>query len=115
MRKIKLPCLGATCFVYFDIDEFKRSHVEETEWNTLEGDELGLSAGNGIYIDLEAEQPLITAIHEISHFIDRLFIEQFPQLTMETGTEIRARITTYLYEKLIKIIEKKIDRLKDKP
>ena len=100
MRKINLPCLGATCFVYFDIDEFKRIHVEETAWNTLEGDELGLSAGNGIYIDLNGEQPLLTGLHELSHFIDWLFVEQFLQLIMETGTEIRARVTVYLYEKL---------------
>ena len=114
MRKIKLPCLGATCFVYFDYEEFKKNHIEKSEWEKY-GDEEGLSAGNGIYVDLNGEQPLLTGLHELSHFIDWLFVEQFPQLTMETGTEIRARVTVYLYEKLIKIIEKNIDRLKDKP
>lgn len=103
MQKIRLPCLGAALFVYFDYHKFAKDY----EFQGYEDGE-GLSSGNGVYIDLDGEEPHLTCLHEIVHYVDWLFSEQFPEETIATSTEIRARLTEYLYAETIKIIEKKL-------
>lgn len=98
--KINLPCVGLSCFVYFDFDKFSKAY-ELTEGEIADlFDSQGCQTGNGIYINLEAEAPIKTSVHEISHYLDWAFEDVFNSKGNREVTEIRARMHEYLFEKI---------------
>ena len=99
---IKFNGIGLGCYFYTDYENFKKHHVYNRE--AKKDNTLGQSAGNGIWVDIYGKDVYTTIVHEISHYMDVVLGECLKITDMEQASELRGRMTGYLFGEISKYV-----------
>ena len=104
MKKIRFNGIDVGVYFYTDYDKFKTSHCPKDY--IRESTTVGLQSGNGIWVDMEKETWKKTLVHEISHVLDTILVEYFEITDIMQASELRARMSGYIYKEAVKYIDK---------
>jgi len=88
-------CINESLYVYTDYDEFAKVYCPDMKKGE---DNIGYNSGNGIWIDITDKDWRGFVVHELSHYLDWMFEDEFYG---KNCGEIRARLHQYYYDKII--------------
>lgn len=105
MKRVYLKYIQETIHLTTDIDEY----IKATGHEISEDYVYGSNSGNCMYINLKQpeEELIYTCMHEVSHYLDWLFENEFKVNEYREVSELRARyqqeITREIYKQINKI------------